>query len=191
MSWSSYSSFKWDPEQWFKKYVLNEKEPESVEMAFGKVLAKSLEDGNCTIPKLTEALKNKKEHPFSVMFSTIPLVGFADDFDDKTFKELNEVKTGKKAWDQKRADEHRQFDFYLLMNFITNKIKPEDVKCRLFWLPTKDNGDFSISFIDPLTIHVFETSRTMKDILNLGVEIKATWKAMEEYVNERNKVLTT
>lgn len=182
MSWSSFSSFHYDNEQWYKKYILNEKEPESKEMAFGKVLAKSLEDGTCTISKLTKELKNKKEHSFSVMFNNIPLVGFADDFDINTFRELNEVKTGKKEWNQKRADEHRQFDFYLLMNFITNKIKPENVFCRLFWLPTQDNGDFSISFVEPLDVHVFETKRTMGDILKLGADIKATWQAMQNYV---------
>ena len=184
MSWSSYSSFKYDPEQWFKKYVLGEKEPESKEMAFGKVLAQQLEDGTCTIKDLTKHLTNKKEHPFKVMFGNIPLVGFADDFCDKSFKKLNEVKTGKREWTQGRVDEHGQFNFYLLMNFITNKIRPEDVQCRLFWLPTQDNGDFSISFVEPIVPQIFNTKRSMSDILKTASDIKKTWGDMEEYVQQ-------
>lgn len=185
ISWSSYYLFKFSPEKWYLKYVLKQKDPETPEMAFGKELATHLENGTCTIKELTKHLTNKKEHPFKVMFGEIPIVGFADDFCDKSFKKLNEVKTGKKAWTQKRVDEHGQFNFYLLMNFITNKIKPEDVECKLFWLPTQGNGDFTITFVEPLTVHIFNTKRTTADILKTASDIKATWKEMEEYVKKK------
>ncbi len=181
LSWSAISSFEYDPEQWYRKYVLGEEQKETPEMRFGKKLADELENGKCTISELVKKLPYKKEHEFSVMFGTINLVGFADDFDHRTFKVLNEVKTGKKAWDQKRVNGHRQFDMYLLMNYITNKIKPEEVKCSLHWIPTQDNGDFTISFVEPIQVHTFETKRTMHDILLFGQRIKNTFLAMEEY----------
>lgn len=181
MSWSSYSSFKYDPERWYKKYILNEREPDTKESIFGKQFADSLERGTCSVSLLTKILQNKKEHAFSVMLGEIPLLGYADDFCIKTFRELNEVKTGKKIWTQKRADEHGQFNFYLLMNYITNKIVPEDVHCRLFWLPTVEEGDFSIKFKEPLEIKVFHTKRTMTDILRTAADIKKTWNDMEQY----------
>lgn len=184
LSWSAISSFEYNPEQWYKKYVLGERDEETKEMIFGKVLANKLECGTCDIPELVKKLPFKKEHPFKVMFSGIPLIGYADDFDDKTFKELNEVKTGKKPWDQKRVDEHGQLTMYCLMNYITNKIKPEDVVCRLHWLPTKENGDFSISFVEPIVVHSFETKRTMLDIANFGIKIKRIVKEMEEYAEK-------
>lgn len=203
LSWSSKSSWDWDREEWFFKYIVHGKcirEPESFcvvvgaysdacpqvkttkEMEFGKALAKSIEDGTCPYPDLMRHLTGKKEHPFKVMFGKIPLVGYADDFDQETFKRLEEVKTGKKAWDQKRVDGHGQIDMYLLMNLIANKIKPEEVACRLHWLPTQENGDFSISFIEPVQVITFPTKRTMKDILNFGMRLNKTYTEMQEYV---------
>jgi len=181
LSWSAISSFEYDPEQWYRKYVLNQKDDETKEMIFGKKLATALETGTCDIPDLVEKLPFKKEHPFKVVFGKIPLIGFADDFDTKTFRALNEVKTGKKPWTQKRADEHGQFDMYLLMNYITNKIRPEDVVCSLHWLPTQENGDFTITFIEPVRVHTFRTKRTMAQVLNFGTKINRIYKEMEDY----------
>ncbi|HEY9826368.1 MAG TPA: hypothetical protein V6D19_13045 [Stenomitos sp.] len=183
LSWSSISSWEYNPEEWFKRYILKEKTEETVEMAFGKKLATELETNTCTIPDLVQHLKNKKEHKFLVKFNDIPLIGFADDFCTKTFRELNELKTGKKEWDQKRVDTHQQFDMYLLMNYITNRIPPEEVRCRLFWLPTVDSMDFSIQFRDnPPTPIIFETSRTMRDIVEFGAKIKRIYAEMQKYV---------
>lgn len=181
LSWSAISSFEYDPEQWYRKYVLNQKDDETKEMIFGKKLATALELGKCDIKDLVEKLPHKKEHPFKVMFGKIPLIGFCDDFDDKNFTTLNEVKTGKKPWTQKRADEHGQIDMYLLMNFITNKIRPEDVKCAIHWLPTQENGDFSITFIEPVKVHTFHTKRTMAQILAFGARINRVYQEMETY----------
>lgn len=185
LSWSAISSFEYDPEQWYKKYVLKEEQEETKEMLFGKKLATALELGRCEIPDLVAKLPYKKEHPFKVVFGKIPLIGFADDFDHKTFRTLNEVKTGKKTWDQKRADEHGQFDMYLLMNYITNKVPPEEVRCFLHWLPTQDNGDFTISFIEPIRVHTFETKRTMAQVLGFGARINRVYREMELYCQTR------
>ncbi len=182
LSWSAYSSFKFDKEQWYRKYVLGLKQEENKEMIFGKTLATALENGTCDISDLVKKLPFKKEHPFQVKFGKIPLIGFADDFDTSTFKVLNEVKTGRKEWTQKRADEHGQFDMYLLMNWISNKIKPEDVECALHWLPTVESDDFrTVSFVQPIQVHSFQTKRTMGQIINFGSDINRTYREMEEY----------
>lgn len=186
LSWSSLSSFWWDKEEWFNKYVLHFEQTITNEMEFGKLFAKSIEEGTCQVPELMQHLTGKKEHPFNAMFGKIPLVGYADDFDPITFKRLEEVKTGKKPWTQTRANDHGQFDMYLLMNYITNKIKPEEVACRLHWLPTQQNGDFSISFIQPVRVHTFTTKRTMKQILGFGMKINKTYREMEEFVKNHN-----
>lgn len=185
LSWSAISSFEYSPEQWYDNYVLSKKNPESEEMKFGKAFANSIEDGTCANKELLDLLQKKKEHKFNVVFSGIPLIGFADAFCDKTFKILDEVKTGKKAWDQKRANEHGQLTMYALMNFITNKIRPEDTTFTLYWCPTQANGDFSISFVKPIKTHVFKTKRMMNDILQFGLRIKRVVKEMEEYCKKR------
>jgi hypothetical protein len=109
-------------------------------------------------------------------------VGYADDFDPISCRRLEEVKTGKREWNQKRVEDHQQIDMYLLMNYITNKIKPEDVGCRLHWLPTEQHGDFSISFIEPVRVHTFPTKRTMRQVLAFGMKINKIYKEMEQFV---------
>jgi len=181
LSWSAISSFEYDPEQWYRKYVLGKADAETAEMIFGKKIAQSIEDGTCIVPGLLKALQKKKEHQFKVMFGKIPLVGYADAFCDEHFKNLDEVKTGKRAWDQKRADEHGQIDMYLLMNYITNRVKPDDVECAIYWIPTRETGDFGIDFVHPITFHKFKTKRTMQQILNFGARINRIYKEMEMY----------
>ena len=185
LSHSFLSSYEYDPNQWYKKYILGEKEPPSKEMEFGSKVGKRIENDSTYLPMIKRL--SKMEHAFNVMFDDIKMVGYADSFDDVSFKALKEFKTGKKAWTQKRVDKHKQIDMYLLMNYITNKIKPEDVDVTLVWMPTQDNGDFSISFVEPIedNIKFFETKRTMTDILNFGVHIKKVVKEMQSYVDKR------
>lgn len=186
LSWSAISSFEYDPAQWHKRYVLNEKDEPSKEMVFGSLIGKKIEKDSSYIPEIIR--HSKMEHPFKVVFDGIPLVGYADSFCDRTFRKLLEIKTGKKAWDQKRVDGHGQLDMYLLMNFITNKIRPEDVEISLCWLPTKENGDFSISFIEPVKPKIFKTKRTMKQILEFGAKINRIVKEMEEYAKRHENI---
>ncbi len=182
LSWSAISSFEYDPEQWYRKYVLGERDSETKEMIFGKKLSEALENGTCDIKELVEKLPYTKEHPFKVKFGSIPLIGFADDFDRVNFTTLNEVKTGRKEWTQKRADEHGQIDMYLLMNFLINKIRPEDVRCFLHWLPTVESDDFKgVDFIYPIEVRTFETRRNMQQILAFGSRINRVYKEMEAY----------
>lgn len=180
LSWSAISSFEYDPEQWYCKYVLGEEQKGSPQLRFGKAVADSIEDGTCTYPGLLETLQKKKEYEFKGSFNGIPLIGYGDAFCEITFKALDEVKTGVKKWDQKRADEHGQFDMYLLLNWIAKKVRPEDVRLRLFWLPTEMTMD-GIEFAKPLKMQVFETKRTMAQVLKFGQRIKNTYAAMEEY----------
>lgn len=181
LSWSAISSFMYDPEQWYKKYVLDQKQDQTVEMEFGKTIGKMLETDAKYLPQIPR--HSKMEHQFKCKFGDIELVGYADTFCDKTFKKLSEFKTGKRAWDQKRVDTHGQIDMYLLMNWIMNKIKPEEVEISLVWMPTQDNGDFSISFVEPIeqNIKIFKTKRRMADVLRFGVMIKNIYKQMELY----------
>ena len=181
LSWSAISSFHYDPEQWYKKYVLLEPQEGSKEMDFGKEVGKKLETDPTFLPQIERL--SKMEHPFNVVFNGIKMVGYADSFCDKTNRRLSEFKTGKKAWDQKRVDEHGQITLYCLMNYITTKVKPEEMDITLVWMPTQENGDFSISFVEPIekNIKQFKTKRTMKDILMFATYINDTIKDMESY----------
>ena len=175
------SCFEYDKEEWYKRYVLGEQTPPSKEMLFGNKFAKSIEDGTCDYPGLLAALQPKKEQPFEVQLGQLRLKGFADAFDNVNYKVLDEVKTGKKEWNQKRADEHRQIDMYLLMNLITNKVRPEDVTCSVYWCPTEERGDFSVQFVEPRVFKKFVTKRTTAQVLKFASYIQDIHKDMLSY----------
>lgn len=182
LSWSSISSFEYDKENWYNKYILGKEQDENEEMKFGKKFAKSIEDGTCEVKELLEKLQNKKEHKFKVVFNNIPMVGYTDAFCDKTFTKLDEVKTSKTMWTQNKVDTHGQLDMYCLMNYITNKIIPNDVDITLYCLKTVQNGDFSIELAKPIDMQIFKTKRTMMDIIKFGQRINNTYKEMLEYI---------
>ena len=183
LSWSAISCFEWNPEDWYQRYYLNIQSDKTAELEFGSKIGKMLETDKKFLPQI--ARLSKMEHPFKCKFGKVKagLIGYADTFCDKTFKKLGEFKTGKKPWTQQRADEHGQLTMYCLMNYIMNKVKPEDVEIILTWMPTRDNGDFSISFIEPIekNIKFFKTKRTMMDILQFGKRINNVYDQMKLY----------
>lgn len=178
LSWSAISSFEYDPEQWYRKYVLGQEDPATKEMLFGSKIGNAL----ATDPNFMPHIKRYPvfEYELRFKFGAIPMIGFIDGFDELIL-DLGEYKTGKKEWTQKRADEHGQFDCYLLGLWVTKKIPPDRVTLNLHWMPTQDNGDFSISFVDPKLCHTFKTKRSMRQVLNFGMRINRIYKEMDEY----------
>lgn len=176
-SWSAKSSFDYDPKQWYDTYVLG-KQQFSKEMTFGSNIDKRIQEDPKFLPTIPRY--PLMQHKMKATLGKIPLVGVPDGLDFKNYL-LADYKTGKNAWDQKRADETGQLTMYLLLIYETEKIKPEKFRCFIHWLPTQDNGDFSISFHDSLKPITFETKRTMTDLIRFGKSINATYKAMIKY----------
>lgn len=213
VSWSFMSSYDYDPEQWWQKYVYHAKcqrydkekglqafceisgcaDPKcpvvatTKEMIFGKNFADSIEDGTCIVKELMRVLNKRKEYPFRCSLGKIPLVGFADAFCEETMRKLDEVKTGKKPWDQKRVDEHGQIDMYCLQNWIQNKIRPEDMDIHLYWIPTEETGSFQIRFVSPVKVHSFATKRSMAQVLAFGAKIIRRLGEMEEFCRQHEQ----
>lgn len=184
LSWSAISSFEYDPEQWYRKYALGQEDAATKEMLFGSEVGRKLASDPLYMPQVQRYPVFEYELKFN--FGKIPMIGYIDgwdgEIDHRTLKyALGEYKTGKKAWTQKRADEHGQFDTYLLGLWVTEKIDPYKVKLALHWMPTQENSDFSISFIDPKACRTFYTSRSMRDVLNFGIRINKVYKQMDEY----------
>lgn len=178
LSWSAISSFEYDPEQWFQSYVLKIRQI-SKEMTFGSTVDTRLQEDRSYLPQVERYPIS--QHPMKAVFNGIPLVGIADGFDRERLR-LKDDKTGKKPWDQARADETGQLTMYCLLLYLTEKIKPEDMSLFISWLPTIESGDFSIQFRDkPVVPIIFETKRTTRDIIEFGARIKKTLKAMELY----------
>ncbi len=184
LSWSAISCFEYNKDDWYRKYVLGEKDKTSKEMEYGKMIGEKLAFDSKFLPQVPRL--PIFEHRLLVKFGKIPMVGYIDSLslDHKT---LYEFKTGKNEWTQARADKHQQLDCYLFMLYLIERIVPEQVKCLLHWLPTQEtlesmkDNDSKISFIEPFKVHSFETKRTLKDILLFGARIKKVWKEMQEY----------
>lgn len=177
LSWSAISSFDYDPAQWYRKYVLGQEDPASEAMTFGKVMGEQLASDPSFLPMIPRA--KIYEYELRTSLGKIPLIGFIDSYTEHM--QLEEYKTGAKAWTQKRADEHGQIDMYLLMLKLMHGVKPESVACRITWMPTEETGDFKVRFRKGAPIQSFETKRTTIQILRFGQRIQETYKAMQAY----------
>ena len=185
MSWSAVSSFEWDPEQWFQNYIMGKKMQITPELGFGSKFATSCEHRK---PLVKVTMLSKMEQGFKCKFGKLWITGFADTFDHVGKKKFGEYKTGVKEWTQKRVDEHGQITMYALMNYLISKIRPEDTRFFLEWIPTKKKtipgkfGAYTIEFALPKKVHHFDTKRTMKDMLEFGERLNKIALAMQEYV---------
>jgi hypothetical protein len=208
LSWSSialftgkyagqYKTLEQCKEEWYKKYVLLEPLPftprEKARMKLGTDVGKRLEVDPTYLPQVPRY--GKDEYKFLVKLDkNITLTGYADTFDHITCKRLGERKTGAK-WTKKLVDEHGQITLYCLMNYIQNKIRPEDTDIHLCWLPTEEieHADFHYEFklVDNIekNIKIFKTKRTMFEILEFAGFIKDTYAEMELFCKEKDAIL--
>lgn len=194
MSWSMYSSWNYDKEQWYNTYVLG-KNQDSAELRFGKANADSMETAQPLAPFTRLNVKKDgtmDEQEFDTWLGKLHLIGSADTctaikkyLPESPFP-AGEFKTGVKPWDQKRVDEHGQLTFYSLCFWLQFGIAPIDVHWFFEWARTikKESGDFHhvISFPDPIEIKHFKTKRTMTQVLRLAADIKKVHKEMILYV---------
>lgn len=177
VSWSMLSSWEYDPEQWYRRYVLGLKDT-SHEMEFGSLVDRKLQEDESFLPHVPRY--PFMQHEMRATLGGIDLVGIADGWDPNA-KELADYKTGKKAWDQKRADETGQLTMYALLLHMTQGYRPEDIDFVIHWLPTHEKGDFSIGLIDEKHLVSIPTRRTTRQMLDFGRRIQAAHKAMQEY----------
>ena len=179
-SWSQHSSFEYDPAQWFNRYIMGEKMPDTPELKFGKAFADAVEWGKPLAPLTVYAFT---EHCVKAVYDGFEVLGYLDSYDKENL--LAEYKTGKKPWTQKRVDQHGQLTFYAFLLWLRDKKKPEDLEMILQWVPTCYRADFTYGFTDPAVVHTFTTSRTMADVMRMASDIKKRRAEMEKYAKSR------
>ncbi len=179
LSWSAVSSFLYNPEQWYEKYILNKRSEENGAMRFGKYVGERLASDPTYLPEVPRG--EEYEHELRCKVGNIPCIGFIDSY-TKTTKLLLEYKTAGTPWTQKKADGHGQLKFYALMLYLIDGIKPEDITIRLVSMQTKQNQDFTVSFVDNMKPDIFEVKLTMRDILTFGAELQKIVKDMDNYI---------
>ena len=188
-SWSQHSSFAYDPDQWFHSYILNERGDGSAAMKFGNTVGISI---NTDTPLANVPRQVHMEFEVRAKIGNIDLVGFFDSYSCGGKKccppgeyRLEEYKTSANPtrWTQKSVDEHGQLAFYAMLLYLKHKVKPEDIKMNLHWIPVAEDSFFEMYVSGK---HVtFPTKRTMKDIFKLMVEIKVRRKEMLAYARKR------
>lgn len=179
LSWSAISSFQYDPEQWYKKYVLNERPPENAAMTFGKIVGERLANDPTYLPEVPRA--ERFEHELRCKIGGIECIGFIDSYTPG--KLLLEYKTGK-PWDAMKAKDHGQLKMYALMLYIIDGVKPEELTIKLVSMETEARGDFSMTFVKNMKPLIFEVKLTTRDVLMFGAKLTKIVKEMEEYMNK-------
>jgi len=192
LSWSSISSFTFSPEskeKWYSNYILDRREPPSPELIFGSKIGKLLETDPTYLPEIPR--HNKMENQWDCVYKGIKITGRCDSFCITTKSKLLEYKTGKRGtyeWSQKKVNEFGQISFYCALNFITYKVKPEDMEIQLIWMPTKK--ETSGSFLDTISfdgdIQFFKTKRTMTQIIKFLNYVEDVYKDMESFIEEKS-----
>lgn len=184
LSYSQYSSWMYDKEQWYLRYVLNTPDPASPAMLFGNVVGDSIGTAGSLVPSLQPP--GVKEYELHATLGDLPIIGFCDHYcpDTKTLHE-NKTSDNLKRWDQAKVDDHKQLDMYALMLYLKHKVKPEEITMYLNFIPVVRGGDMVYTIPTPPMYHPFPTKRTTKQILMFAAELVATVKEMEAYYNER------
>lgn len=197
LSWSGISSFEWNPMQWYQKYVLKQEQPMTPELILGKEVDERIQKDPTYLPQVPRY--PIMQHEMRTKWRDIPLLGFSDQYrpersegpydDFFTPLGIRDLKTGRKPWDQKRADETGQLTMYLFMLYLKDKkIDVENAELYIDWLPTHIK-DGKLSLVEPVVVHTFETHRTMQQVLEFAQRIERTWKAMEVFAQKQSTLL--
>jgi hypothetical protein len=185
LSWSSISSFEWNKDQWWRKYIGGEIPEITPELKFGKEIDEKLQDDPTFLPQVVRY--PVLQHEMRCTFADIPLIGIADAYrppGKKLGPALRDYKTGRKAWDQNRADDTGQLTMYCFMLYTIERIRPEDLELWIDWMPTR-YIDKEIHFVEPVHVYSFRTRRNMHQVLDFGQRIVEVYADMLEYCKRR------
>ena len=187
LSWSYINSFRYDPDEWYLKYIEGKRGRDTGPLVFGKNVGERLASEQDFLPEVPRL--KEYEHELSVKIGNIQCIGFLDNFDLES-KSFAEFKTGKK-WTQDKANKHGQIDMYASMIYLKYGIKPEDLNISLIWLPTEEQQDFRTDFVKDMKPVIFPVKKTMRDILFFMAEIQVIHKEMQEYILQKSTACST
>ena len=187
LSWSSLNAFEsYDKNKWYQQYVLGIRSASNANMDAGREIGERLATDPTYLPEVKRY--DVMEQELRGQLGKINLVGHIDTFDTKT-KSFGEYKTSvsKTRWTQKTSEDHGQLLFYFLLIYLNFQVKPEDIKCHLFYIPVRETGHFAVE-LSGKKVQCFEIKKTLKDVLVFGVRIKKTYAEMLAFVEEKSKI---
>ncbi len=177
------SSFRYDKEQWARKYCDGIIDPPSAAMLFGNEVGERLASDPTFLPEVKRY--PVFEQKFEAKTNGLRLIGFLDSYDPVTHAFLEyKTSSNKKKWTQKSVDEHGQILFYMFLIWLNHQVPPEKIGCELFYIPVRETNDFGME-LAPDPIKSFKTKKTTLDVLMFGKEIINTYNEMLAYAEER------
>ena len=183
LSWSQLQAFSYSKEQWYRNYILGEKDPPNSLMLAGSRVGDAI--GTKDSPIDVNLTPGVKEYKLRATIDGITLTGFADHYCPDTLT-LNENKCSdtKGRWTQGKVDKHGQITMYLLLLQAQDGVKPEDVECWLNFLKLEQVGvQFDVG--DPVELRRFKTSRTQDQLDQFLEETKRTVELMHQYIERQ------
>ena len=132
LSYSAYSLWHKDKDQFRRRYYLNEKPFETVETIFGKTVHDLKEKDDSVIGSETSIQ--------ITIDNDLNLLGYLDSFNEETlaivdFKSGHLDSKGKAPWDRVKVQKHKQLVFYSLL--VLKKHGKYNPVTRLIWLETE------------------------------------------------------
>jgi hypothetical protein len=186
-SWSQVNAWESSRPTWYRSYVLGQKPRPTPAMVFGNVVGDRLASDPTYLPSIPR-LKTF-ERTIKDVWQGVRVIGHIDNSEDNI---IHEFKTGVTPWTQRKVDHHRQLDVYTALLWNTHKINPKDIVIKLFWIPTNqvvvvnEEGNYDTEIVisgDPV---VFETQRTMFDVLHIMSDFEIAHNGMTQYIAERH-----
>jgi len=182
ISWSSYNAFKnYDKDEWYESYVLGNRSKPNKAMLFGQFIGEKLAINPDFMPEVPRpAIYEQELHG---KLDKINLVGHLDGLTLEPNCELLEYKTStnRNRWNQESVNNWGQVTFYCLLLYLNFKIVPEDIRIRLVSIMGEE-AEESFDITETGEFFVFETKRTLKDLLVFGAELKAVHTQMKKFV---------
>ena len=153
-------------------------------MDFGSQIELKFQEDPTFLPKIPRG--EVLQHELIGIYNGIRLIGKPDILSFKNDKFLADLKTGRSPWSQSKADTTGQLTFYAFLLWINYKVKPEDFKMAIYWLPTMEDKDFKVQMVKDAKVEVFKTKRTMRDVLLFVKKMEVILKEMESYAQSRS-----
>lgn len=178
LSWSSVSAWGYDKEEWYQKYAKGIRTAPNGVMQGGIDVGEKITVDPDFLPMIDRPEIFEQE--FFATLGDIDLTGHLDGW-SPALPGIDEYKTtcNEKRWTQKAVDEWGQLTFYCLLVWLNLKIRPEDLRLRLFSIPMVENGDFTVR--QKGTPKVFHTKRTMVQVLKFAAFLRQTHAEMTAY----------
>ncbi len=207
LSYSSWSLWKKNKDQFRRKYYLNEQPFETVETIFGKKIARMLESDDSSLVNIPRYPISEKQ--IEVEINGVPVKGYLDTFDDIAFSFM-EYKTGHAnklgvpPWDRVKVAKHDQLPFYSTL--IKNKFGKVDNITYLHWLPTRwkvktieymghtlyaDSRELELTGeVETFKRNIFQWERDLidADILKVALEISEDYTAFIKTISSPGTV---